>query len=72
MWVHKDVNFVDPWVGMLAEKKINGALMGELMVTIIETQFRNLRDGDRFYFENEELSRKRILLKSKRPRVISL
>ncbi|HPK09948.1 MAG: T9SS type A sorting domain-containing protein [Saprospiraceae bacterium] len=53
--VYKDVNFVDPWVGMLAEKKINGALMGELMMHIIRTQFRNLRDGDRFYFENEEL-----------------
>jgi hypothetical protein len=51
--IYTDINLVDPWVGMLAEKKENGALMGELMMHIIRTQFRNLRDGDRFYFENE-------------------
>ncbi len=46
---------LDPWVGMLAEKKENDALMGELMMHIIRLQFRNLRDGDRFYFERDGL-----------------
>lgn len=48
-----DVDNIDPWVGMLAEYHMPGALFGELIMTIIERQFQLLRDGDRFYFEND-------------------
>ncbi len=48
-----DVNNIDPWVGMLSEQHKNGALFGELVMTILEEQFQALRDGDRFYFEND-------------------
>lgn len=48
-----DINDIDPWVGMLAEKHKNGALFGELVMTILEKQFQALRDGDKFYFEND-------------------
>jgi len=48
-----DVDNIDPWVGMLAEYHMPGALFGELVMTIIERQFQLLRDGDRFYFEND-------------------
>jgi len=52
-----DIDNIDPWVGMLAEYHMPGALFGELIMTIIEKQFQLLRDGDRFYFENDpELS----------------
>ena len=49
-----DVNNIDPWVGMLAEYHMPGALFGELVMTILERQFQLLRDGDRFYFENDD------------------
>lgn len=42
---------VDPWVGMLAEDYMPGAILGSTLMTIIEKQFQDLRDGDRFYFE---------------------
>ena len=38
---------------MLSEQHKNGALFGELVMTILEEQFQALRDGDRFYFEND-------------------
>ncbi|MBT8229372.1 MAG: T9SS type A sorting domain-containing protein [Bacteroidia bacterium] len=51
--LYGDVNNVDAWVGMLSEKHLNGAIFGPLVMTIIEKQFQVLRDGDRFYFEND-------------------
>lgn len=51
--VYGDINDIDPWVGMLAEEHITDALVGQLVMTIMEKQFQFLRDGDRFYFEND-------------------
>ena len=49
-----DVNRIDPWVGFLAEDRISDdALFGKSVMIIMEEQFRNLRDGDRFYYEND-------------------
>ncbi|XP_046845729.1 dual oxidase 2-like isoform X2 [Xenia sp. Carnegie-2017] len=42
---------IDVWVGGLLETTTEGP--GELFSTIIEDQFRRIRDGDRFWFENE-------------------
>ncbi|MEL6391121.1 MAG: peroxidase family protein, partial [Bacteroidota bacterium] len=50
-----DIRKVDPWVGMLAEKPMAGAIFGETVLTIMETQFRALRDGDRFFYLNDPL-----------------
>ena len=47
------VNWVDPWVGMLAEQPLPGKLFGETVNAIMEYQYRNLRDGDRFYYLND-------------------
>jgi len=44
---------IDPWVGMLAEKHIPDAMLGNTLMLIIERQFQALRDGDRYYFEND-------------------
>lgn len=44
---------LDAWVGMLAEQHIDNAVIGPLVMRIMEDQFQNLRDGDRFYFEND-------------------
>lgn len=52
-FIYGDINKIDPWVGMLAENHMPDALFGETAMTIIERQFLALRDGDRFYYEND-------------------
>ena len=47
------VDNIDAWTGMLAEDHMKNAIFGELAMTIIERQFRLIRDGDRFYFLND-------------------
>lgn len=50
-----DINKIDAWVGMMAEEHISSdAIFGELVLNILSEQFRILRDGDRFYFENDD------------------
>lgn len=44
---------VDPWVGMLAEGHMQGALFGPTVMEIMKRQFTEIRDGDRFFFEND-------------------
>lgn len=51
--LYGDVNEIDAWVGMLAEEHMQGALFGETIMDIMELQFMSLRDGDRFYYEND-------------------
>lgn len=51
--MYGDLNKIDPWVGMLAEQHMPDALIGSTVMLIIERQFQNLRDGDRFYFESD-------------------
>ncbi len=50
-----DVSKVDLWVGGLAETPLEnpGAQLGELFHAIIVKQFTELRDGDRFWYENQ-------------------
>jgi hypothetical protein len=49
-----NINNIDPWVGMLAEKRLSHSLFGELVNRILDHQFTALRDGDRFYYLNDE------------------
>ncbi|NXI56131.1 PERM Myeloperoxidase, partial [Chloroceryle aenea] len=43
---------IDIWIGALSEPFVNGGRVGPLMACLIGTQFRNIRDGDRFWWEN--------------------
>jgi len=46
-------DYADPWVGLLAERAASGGLLGPTLNTILNRQFTILRDGDRFYYEND-------------------
>ncbi|MEE9354293.1 MAG: peroxidase family protein [Methylococcaceae bacterium] len=52
--LYGDVNNIDAWVGGLAEDHQLGSSMGELFSTIIIDQFENLRDADRFWYQNDD------------------
>jgi peroxidase len=48
-----DVNNMDLWVAGLAEDHVPGAMVGETFRTILIDQFTRLRDGDRFWYQND-------------------
>lgn len=45
-------DYIDPWIGALCEDHLPGKAVGELIYHILVEQFVRLRDGDRFWFEN--------------------
>ena len=47
------VDNIDLWVGGLAEDHMAGAMLGQTFGVIVAQQFSNLRDGDRYWFENQ-------------------
>ncbi|HEY3567328.1 MAG TPA: peroxidase family protein [Thermoanaerobaculia bacterium] len=49
---YSDVNEIDPWVGGISEAPFPGAVVGELVRTVIAEQFTRSRDGDRFFYLN--------------------
>jgi hypothetical protein len=51
-----DVDQVDVWVGGLAEEHLPGAMLGETFHAVVRRQFLDIRDGDRFWYENGQLS----------------
>jgi peroxidase len=48
------VDAIDLWTGGLAENHVAGSVIGSTFGKIIGDQFTALRDGDRFYFENQK------------------
>ncbi|MDQ5768915.1 peroxidase family protein [Thiothrix subterranea] len=44
---------VDLWVAGLAEKPVGDSLFGQTFTKIMSDQFTRLRDGDRFWYENQ-------------------
>jgi len=51
--IYGDINDVDPWIGFMSEDHLTNANMGEGLNTLLRMQFGFLRDGDRFYYEND-------------------
>ncbi len=48
-----DVNNVELWIGGLAENHLPGAMVGQTFDLIIAQQFQSLRDGDRYWYQNQ-------------------
>jgi len=51
--LYGSVNDIDPWVGMLSEERMPNSIFGELVIAVLARQFQNLRDGDRYYYQND-------------------
>ncbi|MEZ4754122.1 MAG: peroxidase family protein [Bdellovibrionota bacterium] len=51
--LYKDINDVDPWVGLLAEDHLKNLAIGQTLALGLSVQFSQLRDGDRFWYEND-------------------
>ncbi|WP_298436361.1 peroxidase family protein [uncultured Jannaschia sp.] len=46
----KGIDRVDLWVGGLAEKHVNGGMVGQTFWVVIHEQLDRLQEGDRFYY----------------------
>jgi hypothetical protein len=55
---------VDPFIGGLAEDHVAGADMGPLFRNILVDQFTRLRNGDRFFFLNENWNLSELMILS--------
>ncbi|XP_058416562.1 myeloperoxidase [Diceros bicornis minor] len=64
---------IDIWMGGVAEPLERNGRVGQLLACLIGTQFRKLRDGDRFWWENKDVfstQQKQALAKISLPRII--
>ena len=52
--MYDSVNSIDPWIGALTENHLSGKAVGPLLNAILVDQFTRIRDGDRFWFENDQ------------------
>lgn len=50
------VNQIDFWVGGLAEDHVPGAVLGPLFHKIVKDDFVRVRDGDRFWYQNNQFT----------------
>jgi len=51
--IYNSPSDIDPWIGVISENHIPGKAVGPLANAIIVDQFTRLRDGDRYWFEND-------------------
>ncbi len=52
--IYGDINRVDAFVGMQAEEHLKGSEFGALQQAMWKKQFEALRDGDRFFYANDD------------------
>jgi peroxidase len=52
--LHGSLNDVDPWMGGIAETRLPGSFIGPTFACIFGITFDNVRNGDRFWYENPQ------------------
>ncbi len=50
-----NINKIDAWVGMISEDNLPNSSIGESLTKILYDQFKTLRNGDRFWFQNNPI-----------------
>jgi hypothetical protein len=53
--MYANVDNIDLWVGGLAEDHVSGTSTGTLIRAVLIDQFTRLRDGDRFWYQNQDI-----------------
>lgn len=48
-----NINNIDPWVGLMAEPRMEGSVFGPTLNAVLVDQFTHFRDGDRFFYLND-------------------
>ncbi|XP_063002878.1 eosinophil peroxidase-like [Elgaria multicarinata webbii] len=64
---------IDLWIGGVAEPLVTNGRVGPLLASIIGKQFQNIRDGDRFWWENPGVftpAQRKALTQVSLPRII--
>jgi len=51
--VYTSINDVDSWIGFMSEDHLPNSIVGEGLDRLLRLQFEILRDGDRYYYEND-------------------
>ena len=49
--VYQSVEEIDPFIGMVLESPVPGALIGKTIIFILGDQFARLKLGDRYFFD---------------------
>ena len=52
--VYSDVEDIDAFTGAMSETSVPGGLVGATIACILGKQFKNLMDGDRFFFTHHQ------------------
>lgn len=52
--IYGNVNNVELFVGLMGENPLPGSQLGQTEQAILAQQFENLRDGDRYFYENAD------------------
>ncbi|KPI96140.1 Peroxidasin [Papilio xuthus] len=63
--LYGSVHNIDVWVGGILEDQVEGGKIGPLFSCILIEQFKRLRDGDRFWYENPTTFKKEQLAQIK-------
>ncbi|XP_067863990.1 myeloperoxidase-like [Heptranchias perlo] len=52
-FLYRTPDNIEPWLGGVSEPSVKGGRLGPLLACLVGLQFKNLRDGDRFWWENQ-------------------